>query len=83
MQTNTTNLKSEQLTTMIELIGIAYQLMAACGSAGKPSGHLYAEMMSAFATLDAYQSMVDVMLRCNIVRDGGNHLLIAQRLDLV
>jgi hypothetical protein len=70
---------NKQASAAIDLIRIAYGLVAAAGSDGKPSGHLYAEMMNAFDGLEGYESMVALMARTQLLSRRGD-LLIAARL---
>lgn len=67
-----------QAHAAIELIKIAYELVAACGKSGKPSGHLYAEMMSAFSDVNQYESMVALMVRTKLLTKSG-HVLVAAK----
>lgn len=71
-------LNTQQAAAAIELIKIAYELVAACGKQGKPSGHLYAEMMSAFSDVNQYESMVALMVRTKLLSKSG-HVLIAAK----
>lgn len=68
-----------QAAAAIELISVAYKLVAAAGTLGKPSGHLYAEMMSAFSGLDGYERMIALMLRTGLITQRGD-VLVASRL---
>jgi hypothetical protein len=75
---NNTKTTTEQAMAAIELIKIAYTLVAACGKDGKPSGHLYAEMMAAFSDVGQYESMIALMVRTKLLSKSG-HLLIAAK----
>lgn len=77
---NTNTVSSKQAAAAIDLIRIALGRIAAAGAEGKPSGHLYAEMMSAFERLAGYESMIGLMIRTNLVSRRGD-LLIAARLS--
>jgi hypothetical protein len=71
-------LNTTQAMAAIELIKIAYSLVAACGKEGKPSGHLYAEMMSAFRDVNEYESMIALMVRTQLLSKTG-HVLVAAK----
>ena len=73
-----TTTQAKAAKAALELILVAYQLVAACGKAGKPSGHLYAELMNAFADVATYEKMIDLMVRTQLVSKHG-HLLIAAK----
>ena len=78
MYSNDMTITNKQAAAAVELIGIAYKLVAAAGPSGKPSGHLYVEMMSAFDGLDGYQSMINLMLRTKLLSQSGDILVAAK-----
>ena len=73
-----TTVTASQALAAVELIKIAFGLVAACGKAGKPSGHLYAEMMSAFSNVAQYESMVALMVRTQLFSKHGDLLIAAK-----
>lgn len=72
------NVTAKQASAAIEMIRIAYEAVASRGTEGMPSGHLYALMMSAFASVDQYQSMVDLMVRTKLLSQNGLILIAAK-----
>jgi len=67
-----------QASAVIDLIRIAYTIVASAGASGKPSGHLYAEMMPAFDSLAGYESMINLMERTQLVTRRGDLLIAAK-----
>lgn len=63
----------------VEVISALYQAIAAAGEQGVPSGHLYAMTMNSFASVDAYESCIRVLVNSGLVRNEG-HLLTAAQL---
>lgn len=63
----------------VEIISVLYQAIAAAGAQGIPSGHLYAMSMNTFASVDAYESCIRVLVNSGLVRNEG-HLLTAAQL---
>lgn len=60
-----------QAELAVELVAVVYQMIAARGSAGIPSGHLYAETMAAFGSLAAYEACIAALVRAKLVRRRG------------
>jgi hypothetical protein len=64
-----------QAKAALELIIVAGQLVASHGAQGMPSGHLYAHMMNAFSDVNAYESMVAMMVRVGAITKRGDLLI--------
>lgn len=69
---------TKQAAAAIDLIRIAYELVATCGKEGKPSGHLYAVMMNAFTNVNDYESMIALMVRTQLLSKRGDVLVAAK-----
>lgn len=72
MQTNKT-----QVTAAIQIARAAYEAIAASGPNGILSGHLYAAMLSVFAEVQTYNSLIDLLIRSGLIERRANHLLVA------
>jgi hypothetical protein len=65
-----------QAAKAIEVVSVLYQAIAAAGELGVPSGHLYAMSMNSFASVDAYESCIRLLVKSGLVTTNG-HLLAA------
>lgn len=66
-----------QLAAAIEVAATLYQMIAARGAGGIPSGHLYAETMNAFSGLHAYEACLGLLIKSKLVRREGLILIAA------
>lgn len=64
-----------QRRAMMVTIAILETIVAS-GPNGIPSGHLYAESLNTFESLDAYESCLSVLLRAGLIK-RCNHVLTA------
>lgn len=70
--------KTEQAKhAVVEMAKAMYEAIKAFGTAGVPSGHLYAAVMSVVGSLETYEQLVDVLVVSRLVRRTGNHCLVA------
>jgi hypothetical protein len=72
------NKTKQEMVDAIGLMSVAYSRVGEFGSAGMPSGHLYAEMMSAFSDVNAYQGMVDLLVKTGLLSKRGDLLIAAK-----
>lgn len=62
---------TQQLQVAIKVAATVFELIAASGDDGIPSGHLYAATMSAFSDIGAYESCIGVLVKAGLVRRRG------------
>ncbi len=71
---------TEEALKALDLVRKAYNLIANTGKGGLLSGHLYGEMMADFTDVNAYQKLIDMMVRTGII-NLSNHVLVAGNID--
>ena len=71
--------KSREMEAAIQVAKAVYEAIKAFGSAGVPSGHLYAVVAAGLQLQDqsTYDALVDLLVRSGLVRRASNHRLIA------
>lgn len=62
-----------QLAAFLTFVRLIGQAVSEAGKQGIPSGHLYAVLMGKI-TREAYQSIIDLMKRQNLINETGNLL---------
>jgi hypothetical protein len=72
----TTTNETKRLQAAIEITATIYQLIAAHGAEGVPSGYLYAQTMAAFSGLGAYEACLGILLRAGMIRREGLLLVV-------
>lgn len=73
------SLTPKQVESAIQVASTLYQIIAAHGAEGIPSGHLYALAMPCFDNVHAYESCVAMLVKSRLVRREGL-LLFATKL---
>ncbi len=58
----------------IQALSVLYQAIAAAGTEGIPSGHLYALSLGAFDGLSSYEACVGLLVRSGLVKKTGQVL---------
>lgn len=67
----------QQVAAALKVTSVVYEAICAAGSAGVPSGHLYAATMGTFQSLQAYESCIGALVRAGLV-ERCNHVLTAR-----
>jgi hypothetical protein len=70
-------MNKETMMNAIDMMKAVYVKIASAGAMGKPSGHLYAEIME-YVDLNAYQSMIRLMINKGLLSQRGDLLFITE-----
>lgn len=70
----------EQVDAAIKVAHVVFEVIAAGGTQGVPSGHVYAATMSAFSDVATYESCIDLLVKSKLVRREGLLLFAAAKL---
>lgn len=62
--------------TAIEVVKIACTFIKESGPDGKPSGHLFIEMMNIVETFETYEKMISLMIHCKVIRRENHKLYL-------
>jgi hypothetical protein len=69
---------AKQLVAAIDVAATVFQVIAAHGASGIPSGHLYAATMAAFSDLGAYEACLGLLVKSGLVKREGLMLFAAR-----
>ena len=64
---------NEKTKKLLDVVTALHDIIKASGTAGIPSGHLYARLMDKMP-LHTYQSLIDILVRSKCITNKG-HLL--------
>ncbi len=67
----------QEIESAIKVAKAALETIVDSGPDGMPSGPLYAAMMSVFASVDTYDSLIGMLIRSKLITRDDNHVLKA------